>query len=144
MKKYILTSPTLNGPITFGFNEDGFLTFYNNEANQAEPQIKALLRRLPRAVEELPNLTNGTQATLTEVPEDLSFDRFWRAQAPGKKIHRFRCEPLWKKMSDNNKMLAIMRYPAYLEYCAKNQRGIVDPENYLKKQYYLTDWRAEK
>ena len=141
MKKYILTSPKFKGQVTYGYNDDGDIIFYNNEI--ADPVVVKWMKRfMPIDSAELERFRAKVHATITEVPEDLTFDRFWNQY--DKKINRKRAEPLFEKLNDAEKMQTIMRIKAYQEYCQCKHRGIADPEKYLRDRFFETEWMKLK
>jgi hypothetical protein len=142
IKKYILTSVNFQGQVSFGFNEAGYLVFYLNETDATESQLKGLLQRLPRVIEEFYRLTEVPTVKFVEVPPDLSFESWWKIQL--NKINKKRCMPLFNALKDAKRMKAFTEYPAYLDFCKRNNRGVVDPENFLKKEYYENDWKKMK
>src|ERR1700748_1607572 len=97
MKKYILTSPKFQGQVTYGYNDDGDIVFYNNEILDAVV-VKWMKRFMPIDAAELERFRDKVSATIVEVPEDLSFERFWAVY--DKKINRKRAEPLFDKLSE--------------------------------------------
>lgn len=140
MIKYLLTSPKFDGQIVFGYT-NGHLVFYNNETTN-EAVILWLKQFLPVDEAALQPMQKRIDGTITIVPEDLTFERFWIAY--DKKINRKRTEPLFEKLNDAGKMQAIMRIKAYHEYCAFKGRGIADPEKYIRDRYFETNWSKEK
>lgn len=145
MKKYILTSDKFTGEVTFGFDAAGFLVHFDNQAEFTEQQHEWLLsdHRFPKTLAWLFALQKVVKGEITEVPEDLSFDVFWERY--GRKINRKRCEPMWRKMSDVDKMAAIANIKPYEQYLERTgYRGKADPENYLKREYFATEWKKEK
>jgi hypothetical protein len=141
MKKYILTSPKFKGQITFGYDIDGHILYYNNECdNQAA--IIWLKTYMPVNEMDLPKLRKQIEGTITEIPEDLSFDRFWNMY--DHKVNRKRAEPLFEKLSEADKMLAIMRIKHYQNYCGVKSRPLADPDGYLSKRHFETNWNNLK
>lgn len=141
MKKFILTSPKFENQVTFGYDVNGDLVFYNNEIPDPAV-IKWMKRFLPVDETELEQFKTKIAATITEIPEDLSFDRFWNAYA--KKINRLRTEPLYNKLNDADKIKCIIRIHDYKEACFRLKRGVKDPENYIRDRFFDTDWKREK
>ena len=84
---------------------------------------------------------NEVFPTVKRVDEDLSFDNFWREY--DKKIHPHRCEPFWDKMSDAKRLAALKAIVAYKGYLGRSGVAKANPENYLKKEYYKTNWAKE-
>lgn len=145
MKKYILTSEYFSGSVTFGFNADNWLVYFNNEAEFTEDrQYKWLfeVERFPIRLEQIPALAKKVKGTLKEVPADLSFDMFWNSYS--KKINLLRVRPMWNKLSDAQRMQAILNIKPYDSYLQRTGIGKAHPENYLRKEYYNVDWKREK
>ena len=142
MKKYVLTSPKFEGSVTFGYHQDGHLMLYSVNTDSL-PVIMWLKNHLPVNQMQLDPIKQRIEGTIQEVPEDLSFNAFWERY--GRKINRKRCEPIWKKMSEAERLLAITRIGPYEKYLERTgYRGKADPENYLKKGTYETDWIKER
>lgn len=143
MKKFILTSPKFTGEVIFGYNETDRLVYYENTSTMTEHHLDWLLGHLPHASAWIDIIAKKAPgARIVEVPEDLTFDRFWIAY--DKKINRKRAEPLFEKLNAAAKMQAIVRIKAYQEYCHYKQRGIADPEKYLRDRFFETDWNKVK
>jgi hypothetical protein len=51
---------------------------------------------------------------------------------------------MYNKLSDANKLKAIGGIKSYEAYLSRSGRYKADPENYLNKEYYLTDWKKER
>lgn len=143
MKKYTLTSPKFDGQILFGYNDSRVLVYFNNETTMTFDQHAWVLKKLPLGEDEIDPLSKKINGVLAEVPEDISFDRFWDDY--GKKINLKRCKPLWAKLTEGEAMTAILRIPAYKAYLKRtNFRNTADPEKYLRDRYFETDWNKER
>jgi len=142
MTKYILTSPKFTGEVIFGYNEIDRLVLYENSSGMNEKQLDWVLGNLPQSKQWIATIASKIQGVIKEVPQDLSFDVFWAKYS--KKINKKRTKPLYDRLKDADKMLAIIRVPEYLDACYRLKRGIVDPENYIRGAYYETDWKQEK
>lgn len=143
MKKYALTSLKFTGQIMFGYNDSRALVYYHNESDMPFDGHSWMLRNLPLGEDEITPLSKKLIGTLSEIPADLSFEKFWEDY--GKKINKKRTEPLFERLNDGEKMLAVMRVAPYKSYCARTKfRGIADPEKYLRDRYFETDWSKEK
>lgn len=142
MTKYILTSLHYKGGVQFNYNDDGLLLFYSVlDAELDKTQLIGLLRKIPREEWDLEKLNETQYFTLKKVSEDLSFENFWREY--DKKIHPHRCEPFHNKMSDVKKLAALKSIGPYQYYLTRTGVAKANPENYLKKEYYKTDWSKE-
>jgi hypothetical protein len=110
-----------------------------------EQQVNYLLSKFPFTEKDLHALRDSSAKktiSIKSMDEDLSFEAFWSRF--GKKIHPHRCEPLWKKLSDSTKQLALNSIAPYSAYLSRSG-GIaqVSPENFIKRKYWLTDWSKE-
>lgn len=143
MNKYLLTSTRFNGAVEFGYDASGLLVHYLVEAELTNQQLAYLLSKFPfeeKAVLAMRDLPN-TNLTVKALDQDLSFEAFWKRYS--KKIHPHRCEPLWKKMSDAVRALALAAIDPYMAYLSRTGVAQASPENYIKKKYWLTNWSKE-
>ena len=138
MRKFILTSPKFEGAVTFGYNADNRLIYYENTTSMTIKQLDWLLANLPQASTWIGNIKTDSGTRVVEIPEDLSFERFWNLY--DKKVNRLRAEPLFEKLNEAEKFKAIMRVKTYKEYCHLTHRGVSDPEKYIRSKYFETDW----
>jgi hypothetical protein len=139
--KYLLTFKGVEGSVELTYNEDTLLVEYVLNAPLNEPQLVFLLKRLPLdsvQAEDMPN--KNPVFGIVKLDQDLRFTTFWETY--GQKIHPHRCEPLWDKLKDSEKLAALNTLPAYFRYLAKTGAFKVNPENYIKKQYWRTDWKT--
>ncbi|SJN38372.1 hypothetical protein FM120_11195 [Sphingobacterium faecium PCAi_F2.5] len=146
MRKYVLTSQMFEGSVTFGFNDEGWLTFYNNEANFDNKQHAWLLdlekNVLPREINGIQGLALKIKGKLQEVPPDLTFDAFWNSYT--NKKNRKRSEGLWNKMNESQRLKCILSVQPYLNYLNRIKwRNQADPDTYLRNEGYDTDWNKQ-
>lgn len=142
MNRYIITSVHYTGAVYFEYDNGGLMVFYSAlDAVLTEKQLVGLLLKIPREERDLPALNATDYFTIKKVTEDLSFENFWGLY--DKKIHPHRCEPFWKKLSEVKKLLIIGSIGPYNAYLSKTGVAKANPENYLKKEYYKTDWKKE-
>jgi hypothetical protein len=137
-KKYILTSELFNGSIIFKFSLKGYLSEVKFEGITKMSMIifDWLWANLPTKIETMENYRKRAENfTITEVPEDLSFARFWTeyGQKVGKKTMT---ETAWKKLSQKDKVAALL-YIARL----RNQKKLDGtqmpyPSTYLNQKYW--------
>jgi hypothetical protein len=142
MTKYILTSEHFTGALQFDYDNDSLLVFYSaTDAVLSHQQLVGLLRKIPRVEGELPTLNETGYFKIRKLDEDISWENFWEQYA--QKIHPHRCEPIWKKMSDIKKLAAIKTIGPYNTYVERKGIAKANPENYLKKEYWKTNWSKE-
>jgi hypothetical protein len=138
MTKYTLTSTNFTGQVTFGYRFDGKLMFFHNEGDMSEEHFQYLLSFLPLHVSQLDKFRKSAMSTITEIPADVSWERFWETY--NQKINAKRCKPLWEALTDYDKMLAIVKITHYLKYCERKNINVANPEKYLRDRYFDTDW----
>jgi hypothetical protein len=142
MNKYILTSAHYTGSVIFYYDDAGLLLFYSAlDADINERVLLQVLKKLPRDIVDLEPFNASEFYTVKKLDEDLSFENFWNQY--GVKIHPHRCEPLWKKLSDVKKLAALKAMAPYFDYCTRKSVYKVNPENYIKKEYWKTNWSKE-
>ncbi|MBS4064199.1 MAG: hypothetical protein KGZ74_06540 [Chitinophagaceae bacterium] len=136
--KYTLTSPKFTGKLVFGYT-NGLLTHFECAAQMKEEGYKWILENFPLVPSTLKKMADAIPGKMEVVPEDLSFDAFWNAY--GKKANRHRCEPLWNKLSDADRIECLSSIKPYDSYLKRvNYRAKLDPENYLKKEAFRNNW----
>lgn len=70
----------------------------------------------------------------------VTFNDFW--QEYNLKRNRLRCEKLWNKMSNADKVLAHFGIRAYRRHLQLNTwKNQADPETYLKSRYWENEWK---
>jgi hypothetical protein len=133
-----MKSQSFEGTVIFGFDAEGLLKFYENDSEMNQKQSAWLLDNFPFSLQHLKEVQGKIKGKLEEIPADLSFDAFWNKYR--KKVNRKRSEPLWRKMSDSERMLCLMSINSYDNYLKRTGRAKLDPENYLKKYSWETNW----
>jgi hypothetical protein len=140
IEKYILTSPSFKGNAVFGFS-GGFLSYFENESEMNEEQLRWLYGHFPFTLENLVAIQSKIKGRLEQVPTDLGFDVFWDSY--DKKVNRKRCEPLWKKLTDAERITCLRSIAAYNSYLKRvGFRAKMDPENYLKREAFSNPWNS--
>jgi hypothetical protein len=143
MKKFVLTSAKFEGQIMFWYSLEGALIHYHNEIDFTHKQHCWMLKRLPLLLEHIEPLAKEVDGTLAELPEDISFERFWNDYP--RKVNKKRTLPLYEKLNEGDAMLAVMRLKPYLAFCSRTKfRNVADPEKYIRDRYFETDWSKEK
>jgi len=138
MEKYVLTSASFKGNVVFGYS-GGVLTFYHNESDMNEKQSEWLFLHFPFTLAALVKIKSIIKGKLEQIPPDISFDAFWTKY--DKKVNRKRCEPLYAKLTEADKIMALMSILPYHNYLKRmNGRAKLDPENYLKREAFRNNW----
>lgn len=138
--KYILTSEEeFSGEIIFEYNLKGFLKCV--EISSAKHMrldfFNWLWRNLPLSIRELEGYKVDAQKmiTITEAPEDLSFDRFWKEY--GNKVgKKTMTENAWKKLSQADKIKALSYIPKLRTKKTIDGTQMPYPSTYLNQRYW--------
>lgn len=139
MRKFVITSPRFQGTLTFWYNELDLLVHYDNDSDMSEAGHVRILQHLPLQSTSLKEIEIMTKGMLNELPPDISFDVFWEAYRVKEK--KSRALPLWKKLSDADKMAAITSVKAYDRYLQRvSWRNKALPDKYLRERYFETNW----
>jgi len=113
MIKYIAQSPAFNGDLILGYDDDGFLAVVEVAAKLDEKQWAWLGRNFPVTSTALKLLTVTSKLTVKEMPNDLSFDLFW-------KLYNYKVgdkkatEKSWNLLPEVDKVAALAGIPRYL------------------------------
>lgn len=134
MQEFMFTSTTFEGYLKFGYDAEGVLVKFENNAILDAIQLRYLSANFPFAMSELAEKLN--KGKITECT-DLSFERFWEEY--GYKKDKISAEKYWKKMPDNEKAKAISGIKRYRYDCKRSQRDMVYPIRYLRNMRYMDE-----
>lgn len=138
--KYTLTSGKFPGKLVFGYT-DGLLTYFECAATIKTESYQWVLANFPCTPVHLKSMADQIPGKMEVVPEDLSFEAFW--EAFGKKENKHRCEPLWKKLTEADRIECLSSIKPYDGYLKRmNWRAKLSPENYLKKEAFRNNWNS--
>lgn len=137
-KKYILTSDHFTGEVTFEYNLKGFLKAV--KVGEVKGMSKSIFdwlwANLPTKIETMENYRSRAENfTITEVPEDLSFARFWQeyGQKVGKKTMT---ENAWKKLSQADRVAALLYISRLRNQKKLDGTQMPYPSTYLNQKYW--------
>lgn len=143
MKHYILTSSKFDGQIVYKYDAAGYLVYFSYEAEMNEEQRTWALTKMPLTASGFTDMVGkSTTVKVQEIKQDLGFDAFWEAY--DHKLNRKRCEPLWNKMNEKNRLLCLNSIRAYNKYLERTGIRKKDPEGYLKNEMYHNDYHKLK
>lgn len=137
-KKYILTSEHFKGEITFEYNLKGFLKAV--KVGEVKGMSKSIFdwlwANLPTStqmIEEYKKTAGNFK--ISEVPVDLSFERFW-SEYNNKVGKKKMTENAWNKLSQKDKIAALL----YIEKLRRTKRQdgtqMPYPSTYLNQKYW--------
>ena len=135
MNEYVFTSKLFTGQLLFGYNEEGILIKFINEAELSDTQMLFLRSNFPFIDDELSKIV-GKSGKIERII-DLRFDKFWILY--DKKVNRKRCEILWHKLSNGDKQVCLSKINRYKNYCKLNNRLMKDPDTYIRNR----NWEDE-
>lgn len=137
-KKYILTSDHFTGEVTFEYNLKGFLKVV--KVGEVKGMSKSIFdwlwANLPTStqmIEEYKKTAGNFK--ISEVPVDLSFERFW-SEYNNKVGKKKMTENAWNKLSQKDKIAALL----YIEKLRRTKRQdgtqMPYPSTYLNQKYW--------
>lgn len=142
MNRYLLTSPSFEGSITYGYNAEGWLCAFEVAAKLTDAQFKGFLKSLENAFKETWFLewAKHYRYRVVQLQDDISFERAWEEYRM--KRDKDRAELIWNKMSDEEKQLFFASIKPYLRYCARNGDWYNQQllKTYLKQRQWTSDW----
>lgn len=135
MSKYLIEFKRHTASIIADFDEKGrIISAIVDYGNMEEQQFDYLLRKFPTSLSRLEYYRTMQNVVITEVPEDLSFERFWNTY--GNKVGKKKtAQRLWEVLSDAEKHKAMKHIQPYKQWLA--QRTGIEmkyPETYLSQE----------
>jgi hypothetical protein len=142
-KSYILTSTKFEGEIELVYDEREQISAFEIRTELTHQQLINFFGKFPITIADIKYLEQSPVITILEVPEDLSFERFW-SEWCGKQANRERAKVLYDKMPKKDKVRCIWSLKAYKRYIDRNSNWYNPqyPDSYLsaKKSGWLNDW----
>lgn len=140
----LLTSSRFEGEIELKYDDYGILVKFENRAALDDEMMLFFMKTFPRHQDTLRAMVAASQTLrLKEVPLDTSFEAFWLKY--DKKINKKRCEPLFAKLDESERIKCIMQIRQYDFFLGRYpNRSKMDPESWLKNAGWETDWAKVK
>lgn len=141
MRKFTLTSPAFSGEAEIIYDDNGRLVRIDVlKTDMAVDIVDKFKSKIAAHIDNLPACLQGTKVVLVESEYEVGFDMFWSSYK--KKINKDRCEAIWKTMSKSDQVKAYHGINDYDKFLKELEwRKKADPETYLKKKFFLNDWR---
>lgn len=130
----MFTSRTFQGFLKFGYDAEGVLVKFENNAVLETEQLVYLSKNFPFTESELSEKLN--KGKIVECT-DLTFDRFWNEY--DYKKDRDQAETYWRKMSDEEKAKAIGAIKRFKYDCKLHNRDIIYAVRFLKYRRYMDE-----
>jgi hypothetical protein len=133
--KYLLTSNAWPGEIEIVYNDLQLLVSHDtSRADLSENQQLWFLKNLPRELCELQQLIDkSTSATLTEVKDEITFDKFWIRYDEKLRSSKKKALKVWNRLSEADQIKAY-------KFISKYEQSIRDG---VAKKYAETYLNAE-
>lgn len=133
-KTYIMTAPLIDGSIIFKFNLKGYLISLETP-QLTEKQYQWIFNHYPAKVDVIERYKQVKNVKVQEVPEDLSFERFWEdyGYKVGKKKQ---AENMWNKLSKLEKIQALLYIPKYKTHLLKTGHAQAYPTSFINQRYF--------
>lgn len=129
--KYLVTPKSGNG-FEVGYNDDGHINYLkHNRSFESSDKLDKFLEAIWQK-SNLDRFVKTGHATLTEIAEDLSFERFWNEYNYkfGKKPS---CKKVWQGMPDAEKAKALAHITKYNDQLKQSSRDRMYPQSYLNR-----------
>lgn len=133
---YVITSDSLQGEIRIKYNLNGFLVYLEITAQLSAEHYSRFFDEKKLYLEQNAiAMTKQPNSKVVVVPEDLSFERFWKTynNPEGKKKMTENC---WKRLSDRAKIAALVYIPIYDRKLAQSGIAKAYPSTYLNQEYW--------
>lgn len=134
MREYIFTSRQFTGFMKFGYDAEGVLVKFENNAILDTQQLGYLSNNFPFDKQELPKIAGKGKL---EECTDLTFEKFWKEY--GCKKDKVQAEKYWRKMPDDEKAKAISAIKRFKHDCKMHNREMVYPIRYLRNMRYMDE-----
>lgn len=139
MRRFLITSPALQGTCELIFREDGTLCRIDMPTKMPAAIVRIFKERAPAHIDEIEPAFKNTNATVIEADFEVTFEMFWNVYAL--KINRKRAEVLWNKLSKTKQVQAWAGIAAYDKFLKKNTwRSKADPDTYLRNEMWESEW----
>ncbi len=112
-----MTSPNFSGQMIFGYDSEGVLKYYQNDADLEVSHMVWLGNNFPFHVDDLPRIV--MKGSIKEIT-DLTFEYFWK-EYNNKVGNRAQAEKLWRKLNDSDKIAVFDHLPKYRYYLNTHQ-----------------------
>jgi len=134
MPKYLIEFTRFEASIIAEYDESGrIIKAEINYGGMDNNQIIFLWRHFPGSIDRAMTYKTVQGVSITEVAEDLSFERFW-LEYDHKVGNKGRAEKLWKALKDPDKIKALKNIQTYTQWLVQRP-GIEKkyPETYLNQ-----------
>lgn len=149
MKRYIITSPAFTGEVGVLYGSDHRLQFVDfTKAQMSNEQIAFFKEHVPveldaTRVDEHTEIisTSFGRSRLSVVGEGyhVTFEMWWKRY--NIKRNKGRCEQLWSKMTEAERVNAYFKLGSYERHLQLNTwKTKAEPDTYLRKRYYENDY----
>lgn len=142
MRTFLIQSEHYTNDAVVGFSPEGFLVLVDVSATgMAENYAKWMFRGFPLKIEEFMAFCKEKGVVCVESSLQIDFEKWWEEY--GNKVNKKRCIPVWNKLPKTKQVEVYYNtkdYNAFLDF--ENWRAKSDPETYLKKPMYDTDWKG--
>lgn len=141
MRKFQITSPTLNGEITIAYNDNDVLCCIDmNQCIVTSTIASAVLRKLPLTVQQLTEYKWNEGTLCIEVDVVISFDDFWKDYPM--KVNKKRCIKIWDSLPKHKQVKATNGIVPYKKHLRKNEwKECKSPDTYLRNESWEDEYR---
>jgi len=136
MNEYVLISTKETCRFFFKYNLNGILISFKCNEQTTDAQLIWMLKKLPVSEEELKFLNKSASTfNIHQLPPKISFEYFWDTYKY-KVGSKPKAELIWKKMSIEDKKLAITHIKKYQAQIRLTGAAQAYPTTYLNQRYF--------
>lgn len=144
MIKVITKSPLFQGDVEVVYNKNKELESISFEVAELSELQKSFFKNKVAlkftTIEDFAKQFGEGKFTCVLGHMAITFDMFWDEYQ--KKINKDRCVKLWKKLTEAEMFDAYRCVKKYKSFCNKTGRFVADPETYLAKRYFESEWKV--
>lgn len=139
----LLISSKFEGEVELRY-EDDVLVKYEYRAKMTDEMLRWFCTYFPTTTYSLRAIVEHSETLrIKEVPVDTSFSAFWERY--DRKVNKSRCVPIYEKLDESERVRCIMAIKQYDYFLGRfPTRAKMDPENWLKKCGWETEWAKIK
>lgn len=145
MKRYIITSEKFTGQVELLYKERDGLMLINkidlSGSNCSAAQIVRIVQAAPVLASAIDSAYRALPVTIVEAEIIVTLEDFKHEYPYARNMHLL--PPVWDKMPQTDKILAVTAAKEYRKYCERNQQWYKAKiaKAWLTGKEYLNDWK---
>jgi hypothetical protein len=113
MRKFVLTSASFTGHVSYEFDINGRISCVNIQADLNDVQHIYIWHNVPTSIEQIKKFNATTKLKITEVNYEVTFDMFWNKYNDKIRSSKKKTLAIWLKMDEGNHLRAFLFIDTY-------------------------------